>query len=343
VEDKQGEEEIYLRGEKDVNTYVKNDWSDMICANTHRHTGKNDYVLTDGETHRKLVKDRRTLLEADEHQTIKGSRLATVEGTEQLKVGALHLQSGREIVIESGSQIVLKVGDTFIKLTGSGIVEQGPTIWQNCGKSVPASPGQKDRLLPDPPKGADKGSKPNGGEMAKPMPSKKGTEASGGGEGGDSAQTPVVGMGGKPDTAFPKIFQTDNVSAPPSRAYTDKELANDPEVQKQMQVSLKNALAKDKEQGGWIYEKEDGSLGVQHWDIDDQCTSTNIYSPYPDKPDRTVGWFHTHQDTTKPLDASASPGDVYMEKVHFKVPGLIQTNIDHPDYPHGIIPNQISF
>lgn len=178
--------------------------------------------------------------------------------------------------------------------------------------------------------------------MAKPMSQKKTTEAPGGGKSGD-APTPVVGMSGKPDVASSRIFQTDNVSAPPSRTYTDKELANNPEVQQQMQASLRNALAKGKEQAGWIYEKEDGSLGVQHWNIDDQSTSSNIYPPYPDKPDKTVGWFHTHQDTIDPIDAGASKGDVFLEKTYFKVPGLIQTNINHPDFPHGIIANKISF
>jgi hypothetical protein len=83
-----------------------------------------------------------------------------VDGTDQLKAGALHIKSGTDIVLEAGSRIVLKVGGTFITLGGEGITEQGPMIWENCGKSVPASPDHKDRQQPYPPKGADKGNAP---------------------------------------------------------------------------------------------------------------------------------------------------------------------------------------
>jgi hypothetical protein len=266
----------------------------MICANTHRHTGKNDYVLTDGETHRKLVKDRRTLLEADEHQTIKGSRLATVEGIEQLKVGALHLQSGREIVIESGSQIVLKVGDTFIKLNGSGIVEQGPTIWQNCGKSVPASPGQKDRLLPDPPKGADKGSKPNGGEMAKPMPPLNPTPQEGKSE--ESMESQDQGL-----VQYQALAQKETMPSLTAIPISDhnptaQELAEVPAVAAAIEKAWKDSLPyetenplKQKEQGGWIIRNTDGTIDT----IPVEGTNRD-YIEMGIPPDNVIGMYHTH-------------------------------------------------
>jgi hypothetical protein len=86
---------------------------------------------------------------------------------------------GNEIVLEAGSRITLKVGGTFITLGSEGITQQGSMIWENCGKEAPASPEHKERQQPDPPKGANEGTPPNGGEMAKPMPPKNPPPVSG--------------------------------------------------------------------------------------------------------------------------------------------------------------------
>ncbi|CAK7027027.1 MAG: hypothetical protein DELT_02616 [Desulfovibrio sp.] len=151
----------------------------------------------------------------------------------------------------------------------------------------------------------------------------------------------MLGMGTAPkiESSATPLYQTDRIPAPASRVYTNDELALDEHVRDEMQVSLQRSLEKGLEQGGWIYEKADGTLGVQHWDIDDQCTLTSIRAPFPDKPDGTVGVFHTHPGVTNLEDAWPSHYDAYVGK-RFGVPGLIQTPImDEPKLaPWGILP-----
>lgn len=175
IEDKQGEEEIYVHGEKDVNVYVKNDWSDMICANTHRHTGADDYVLTGGETHRILKKKRTTRLGESDHTQV-------VEDSVRI-VGARHIsQSGTQtqiisdgvVYVEAQNGISLCCGKSTITLMPDDIYISSGNVWINCSNPQRVSVDRfTEAIAPQSPKGADAGSNPNGGEMAKPMPPKK--------------------------------------------------------------------------------------------------------------------------------------------------------------------------
>ncbi|MDR2487943.1 MAG: type VI secretion system tip protein VgrG [Desulfovibrio sp.] len=170
IEDKANAEEIYVHGEKDANVYIKKDWADMICANRSNTTGGDHMVKTGGKTSYDLADDRMVRLKKNDHLKIEGSRLTRIDGLDDTSVDALNLWSDSTIMIEAGEAIVLKVGGSFISITGGEITIHAGKILENCEESVPEWASPEAPTEPEPPKGVDKGSIPNGGEMAKPMP-----------------------------------------------------------------------------------------------------------------------------------------------------------------------------
>ena len=324
IEDKRGMEEIYLRGEKDVNVYVKNDWSDMICADTHRHTGKNDYVRTDGETHHTLKKDRMFQLEANEHLTINGSRYSTIVGTDQLKTGALHVVAGSDIVLEAGSRIVLKVGGTFITLNGEGITEQGPMIWENCGKSVPVSPVHLVRAQPDAPKGADKGTSPNGGEMVRPMLSKEKVAAAGQSDSATMKQTSTA-------QSLPSVQQSLTIRRNTVAVFNDIPAEQKLRLQNKFVQAMRESYVKNahgdvigmREQGGWIIRNPDGTYDLQRLPAGPISNDPYaLFFRFPRRPPaNAIGTFHTHPAPL--LDAIGPSNDDIDIARDLGLPGIV--------------------
>jgi hypothetical protein len=142
----------------------------MIRANRSNTTGGSHMVKTGGKTSYDLADDRMGHMDKDDHLKIEGKRLTRIDGSDEIWAGARKLYSDSTILVEAKDGIALKVGSSFILITGDQIVIQAGKILENCGESVPEWASQEPPTEPEPPKGVDKGSIPNGGEMAKPMP-----------------------------------------------------------------------------------------------------------------------------------------------------------------------------
>jgi type VI secretion system secreted protein VgrG len=158
IEDKKGEEEIYLHAEKDVNVYVKNDWKERILHDRHRTVDHFTYVETKGETHETFRDQRKTEQFANENRTVHGDEHLAVDGKLLVKSGdEVHIKAGMKVVIEAGAELTIKAGGQWVKLDPSGIktssalkIGQGPP-----GVGSGASP-----LLPEESIATDAGIKP---------------------------------------------------------------------------------------------------------------------------------------------------------------------------------------
>jgi len=197
-EDKTGEEQIFLRGEKDYDTRIKNDSREWI--------GNNQSII--------IVKDRMEKVSGNESIQIAGNRIETVAGDESLKVEGkqsekitgdmnhhvvgnwnqktdqnvslqagmnmyeksgenwaheagmqIHLKAGMTVVIEAGMQLSLKAGGSFIDIGPAGIAISGaPLVMINSGGSAGSGSGSSPTNPADPgdptnPDEADDGSK----------------------------------------------------------------------------------------------------------------------------------------------------------------------------------------
>ena len=149
LEDKKGEEQVFIHAEKNQDNRVKNDSLEWI--------GQDRHLI--------IKRDQMELVEGDKHLHVKGDQNEKVEGTisvqadcdMQEKVGAkyaldagteIHLKAGMNLVVESGASLTLKVGGSFVNLNPGGVFISGPMVMINSGGSAGSGAGSS----PDTPK-----------------------------------------------------------------------------------------------------------------------------------------------------------------------------------------------
>ena len=145
VEDKAGEEEIYLHAEKDVNVHVKNDWKEHMLRDRHLTVDRHVYVQTGGETHETLDKDRKTELRANDNLTVRATSHTAIDGSWLRRVGVeTHLYAGENAVFEAGTSAILRGGASWIRLDPAGVGMGGASVslggGAGGGDGTPADP-----------------------------------------------------------------------------------------------------------------------------------------------------------------------------------------------------------
>lgn len=134
IEDKAGEEEIYVRAEKDMNIHVKNDWKKHILRDRRQQVDNYDYTHIKGETHISLNCQRKTELRSDDHLTINADSHVRIDQQWLLKAGTeIHVASGARILLEAGAELTVKAGGSWIKLDASGVSINGKKIYISGG------------------------------------------------------------------------------------------------------------------------------------------------------------------------------------------------------------------
>lgn len=155
-EDKKGEEQIFIHGEKNQDIRIKKDLMEWIGNDTHL-----------------IVKhDQLEEVEGDKHQKVTGDHNEQVDGTASLKVGVdlqekvgtkyaldagneIHLKAGTNVVVESGTTLTLKVGGNFININSGGIFIKGTMVMLNSGGAAGSGAGSSPQA-PTAPTEADK-------------------------------------------------------------------------------------------------------------------------------------------------------------------------------------------
>ncbi|GAB6110538.1 bacteriophage T4 gp5 trimerisation domain-containing protein [Desulfomicrobium salsuginis] len=156
VEDRKGQEEIYVHAEKDVNVYVKNDWKEHILHDQHRTIDNFSYSLVKGEDQQTVHRDRKVELLSNDHLTVRGSSHCRIGDKWLVATGReTHVAAGRKIVVEAGSELTIKAGSGFIKIDPSGVYVGGAKIKINSEGSPGVGSGARP-LLPIVPEHVDK-------------------------------------------------------------------------------------------------------------------------------------------------------------------------------------------
>jgi len=136
-EDKKGEEQIYIHGEKNMDVRVENDALTWIGNDQHLTVKANVKELVEKNTSIKIEGDRKTEIKGDENLTVESDRKTTVKGKENLVVegdvaeefksdhhekttGHIYIQ-GKSIVIEADMNITIKVGQSYVAIAKDGI------------------------------------------------------------------------------------------------------------------------------------------------------------------------------------------------------------------------------
>ena len=136
-EDKKGEEQVFIHGEKNMDIRVKNDRFETIVNNRHllvkkdkfEHVENNRDEVVDADHKEKVGKDRHLKVVGKEAKDVGGSLSLTVTGLVSEVFKADHSESttgkyslkGADVVIEGTSSVTIKVGGSSIAIDSSGI------------------------------------------------------------------------------------------------------------------------------------------------------------------------------------------------------------------------------
>jgi type VI secretion system secreted protein VgrG len=162
-EDKKGDEQIFLRGEKDFDTRMKNDIREWA--------GNNRSLI--------VTQDQMEKAGGDLHSQVTGNVNQKVGQNLSLQVGqnlyeksgmnfaheagqVIHLKAGMTVVLEAGVELTLKVGGNFIDIGPAGVTIVGTMVMINSGGAAGSGCGSSPTSPKDPDE-ADDGSK--GGKM----------------------------------------------------------------------------------------------------------------------------------------------------------------------------------
>ncbi|MEH6501181.1 MAG: type VI secretion system tip protein TssI/VgrG, partial [Pseudoalteromonas distincta] len=142
IEDKKGEEQIYLHAQRDWDENIENDQKIRVGNERHDRVEANSYTEFMAEEHHTTHADRKTEIKADDHLTVANNQHVKLGTGQFVEAGQeIHLSSGMKVVLDASSEITFKVGGSFVKLDPSGVTLVGPSIKINSGGSAGSGSG----------------------------------------------------------------------------------------------------------------------------------------------------------------------------------------------------------
>ncbi len=135
-EDQAGQEEVFIRAQKDMRTNVLND-HELNVTNDHRTVIDNDQQL-------RVKRNQENVIDGELRELIEKDLTQTINGNAYIKVSdLLNLLSSNEITIEAptinltaSSKICLQAGGSHLTIDSSGILGAGASVKMNQGGSA---------------------------------------------------------------------------------------------------------------------------------------------------------------------------------------------------------------
>src|SRR5690554_3112321 len=144
IEDKAGEEQIFIHAQRDWGQNIQHDQRTRVGNERHERIEANRYTKNLAEEHHRTHADRRTEIKADDHLTVASNQHVKLGQGQFIEAGQeIHLSSGMKVVLEAGSEITFKVGGSFVKLDPGGVTLVGPSVKMNSGGSAGQGSGAR--------------------------------------------------------------------------------------------------------------------------------------------------------------------------------------------------------
>jgi type VI secretion system secreted protein VgrG len=164
-EDKKGEEQVFIHGEKDIDIRIKNDRREWIGRDRHLIVKRDHLRKVERDEQIKVERDRVEAITRDHHLTLTGKEAVKIDGSQSIQVqgevisicGGDHTEEtkgnlgikGKQVVIEASTGLTLKVGGNFITIDTSGIAIKGSLVQINsAGAALSHSAGSPVPPLP---------------------------------------------------------------------------------------------------------------------------------------------------------------------------------------------------
>ncbi|AWM80597.1 type VI secretion system tip protein VgrG [Gammaproteobacteria bacterium ESL0073] len=137
IEDKAGQEQIFVQSQKDFDQLTKNNHTVQVNNNSHLQVNNehsetikgNRYQHQLAEEHHLTTLDRKTQVMMNDYKTVGISEHETIGTIKTVQAGMeIHLKSGLQTVIDGGLSLTLKAGGQHIVLNPAGIWMTMP-VW----------------------------------------------------------------------------------------------------------------------------------------------------------------------------------------------------------------------
>ncbi len=156
IEDKKGEEQIYLHAERDWDENIEHDQKIRVGNERHDTVEANSYSEFQAEEHRTTHADRKTEVRSNDHLTVATTQHVKVGVGQFVEAGnEIHFYAGSKVTIDAGMELTAVGGGSFLKLDPGGVTLSGATIKMNSGGGPGKGSGIK-ILAPVIPWAADK-------------------------------------------------------------------------------------------------------------------------------------------------------------------------------------------
>src|SRR5262245_25914609 len=148
-EDKKGEEQLFIQGQKDLDLRIKNDRREWTGNDRHQIVKRDSVSEVDRDMHALVKRDVVEEIKRDHHLTIDGKEAIKVSGSHSLSVQGdvaeefkgnhseqvtqNYYLKGMNVVIEGMTGLTIKVGGSFITLNAAGVQISGPMLMINSG------------------------------------------------------------------------------------------------------------------------------------------------------------------------------------------------------------------
>ncbi len=151
LEDKKGDEQIFIHAEKDQEVRIKNDLKEWVGNESHQIVKKDQFETVEGNKNTTVKGDRLTKIDGDHGVTIKGDDMRkidganhlTVKGDECVKVSGdasfkteknFNQEAGQKISIKSGTDFHGKAGANYAMDAGQAVhIKGGMTVVIEAG------------------------------------------------------------------------------------------------------------------------------------------------------------------------------------------------------------------
>jgi len=143
-EDKKGEEQIFVHGEKDADIRIRNDRREWVGQDRHLVVVRDKIEKVERDAHALVGREERLEVTADRHRKVGGleaievvkSRSLTVggdvievfKGSHSEQVTGDYYAQAKNVVIEGSIGLTLKVGGNFITVDATGVTIKGTMV-----------------------------------------------------------------------------------------------------------------------------------------------------------------------------------------------------------------------
>ncbi|MEX6500741.1 type VI secretion system Vgr family protein [Pseudomonas zhanjiangensis] len=148
IEDRAGQEQIYLHAQKDWDENIEHDQKIRVGNERHDTVEANSHSEFKAEEHRTTHLDRKVEARSDDHLSVGQKQHVTVGSGQYVEAGnEIHYYAGSKVVIDAGMELTAAGGGSFLKLDPGGVTLSGATIKLNSG----GSPGKGSGIKIKPP------------------------------------------------------------------------------------------------------------------------------------------------------------------------------------------------